>query len=232
MKTKSLLKTAALCASIAIGSTVSQAAVMTETHMSTIPSSLTDFFGETFDPIPLFNPALGTLQEVEITLDADIVSTLILDNDAPDSVNTIGTVSTVVTGNFAGLTINLNPEASPGVVNLGGDDSGNTDAPGDGGPDEMVFVDLFASDSDTVTLTAPPADLSDFIGVGNISPDGDLTALAGFSVAGGGGNVDASVDTMAQRATGESSERAAGRPTCTYATGSHGPDQQDSAGAR
>ena len=213
MKTKSIIKTVALCASLAIGSTVSQAAILTETHMSSIPLTLTDFFLEEFAPIPQFNPVLGTLSQVDVTLESDIVSTLVIDNDSPDSIMTIGTVETGVRANFAGLTIDINPTASAGIVTLEGDDSGNTDAPGDGGLDERVFVDLTGNDSQTLTLTDPPDNLDTFIGGGNITPNGDLTALAGFSIIGEAGNVDASVDTMAS-----------GKITVVY-TYDSGPDQ-------
>ena len=194
MKIKSILQTMALAATVALCNITAQAAMIEQT--ASVPMTLTDFFNQQFvPPISQFDSNLGVLNSVTITMEGNIISTMTLDNDSPDPVNTVAAATGELIGNFGGLTLNVSPSAGTGLITLNGDDSGNTDGPGDGGPDEMVFVDLAASDSASQTLGAGD-DLSAFIGNSNLV--GDLSALAGFSLSGGGGNVDASVDTSAE----------------------------------
>ena len=196
MRSKSLSLAIILCSIIAIGSTASQAATIM--HMSSIPLSLTDFFNAEFDPIPQFDSPLGTLDSVDITLSASINSVMLLDNDAPLAVTTTGITETNFFATILAADISLNVflEAISELVTLEPDDSGNSDIPGDGGPDETTLADLMASDSTSVTLLASAVDLSPFINNGDVPAD--LTALAVFSVNGGGANVDLSIDTLAE----------------------------------
>ena len=196
MNFKSLTRAIVFGSIIAISSITSQAATIS--HMSSIPLSLTDFFSSPFDPIPQFDSTLGNLDSVDITLSASIESVMVLDNDAPLAITTTGSVNTNLFANIpaVGISLNVFPEATSEPVTLEADDSGNSDIPGDGGPDETTLADLMASDSTSLTLLASADDLSPFISSGDLPSD--LTALAGFSVNGGAGNADISVDTLAE----------------------------------
>ena len=123
---------------------------------------------------------------------------LFFDNDSPLAATTIGSVASNLFATIpaADISINVFPEATSDLVTLEAVDSGNTDSPGDGGPDEMTLIDLMASETTVMTLTATGDDLSPFINTSDLPAD--LTALAEFSVSGDAGNMDLSVDTLAE----------------------------------
>ena len=154
--------------------------------------SQTDWFDTL--TVPKFNSALGTLTSVKVTFMGDIISDMTLDNDNTTSVNAIGGVNVNIFGTFAGESLAINPTASTGLVSMGADDSGDTDGPGDGGPDEVTVPNIAGMDMQMFT----PADLSPYIGgAADTLSTMNLGTLAGFGVSGGGGNVDVNVNTFA-----------------------------------
>ncbi len=147
--------------------------------------------------VPQFDPANGVLNSVSVLFEGEITTDMTLDNDNATGVNVIGNVNSFILGTFDSLSLNLNPSGTTGVVALAADDSGNTDSPFDGGPDEVTVMDIAGLDTQTFLLTAPGDNLAPYTGIGNISTSG-LGTLAGFGVSGGGGNVDVSLDTVAR----------------------------------
>ncbi len=165
-------------------------------HTRSQPLVDTDWLVE-FNDIPQFNPALGTLNSVQIIFSSRMESDMLVDNDADEAIITTGTVFVDLTAAFTGLGLQLvnRPEDSTGTLLLAADDSSpppGSDTPGDGGPDEADVTGLNGVDSSVLN----PIVMAPFIGVGNLTVA--MEALAGFSVSGGGGNVDVVIDTGAQ----------------------------------
>lgn len=158
-------------------------------------SSVTDWFDTL--TVSQFDTNLGTLNSVAVTFQASMLSDIILDNDNISATTARGTTNVETIGSFLGLgDLGINLSANTGFQSLGADDSGNADAPLDGGADEFASEGLSDNSFISVLLDASHADFSRFIGTGVISTIG-LGTFGGYSVLGGGGNVDASVSTFA-----------------------------------
>ena len=147
-----------------------------------------------------FDPLLGTLNSATLTFDGNILSDMTLDNDNTTGINAIGNVNVVLSmtsvSGIAGTGFFINPTGSTGIQSLGGDDSGDTDSPGHGGPDENTISGITGFDSQVLTFNTGDPELSAFIGTGTLSTI-ELGTIGGFGVTGGGGNVDVNVNTFA-----------------------------------
>ncbi len=151
-----------------------------------------------------FDPTLGTLNKVTLTLEGSILSDIILDNDNTTTESGIGfTNSNMSMSSLAGLasTINwgVNPTTSTGLQNLGPDDSVGpvgSDNPGDGGPDEASLTGLTDTDDTMLMYTPVDADFAAFIGVGTLDTVGFGT-LSGVGASGIGGNLEIDFNTFA-----------------------------------
>jgi hypothetical protein len=144
-----------------------------------------------------FDANLGTLDTVSITFSAGILSDMTLDNDNKNSTTADGNVTVNTRGSFLGLgELSLNLSAATGIQSLAADDSGDTDSPLDGGADEYSGLGLSGTNLMSIIIDSSHADFLSFIGSGFLSTVG-LGTLGGYSVAGGGGNVDVNVNTLA-----------------------------------
>ncbi|MDX2369319.1 MAG: choice-of-anchor E domain-containing protein [Colwellia sp.] len=161
-------------------------------------SSITDW-NDTLT-VSQFDSSLGSLNTIDISFSATMLSDLILDNDNVGSTTAKGTVNVETIGSFLGLgSLSVVLAADTGFQALGADDSGDTDGAGAGGPDEYVGLALTGTDIINVTISSGHADFASFIGAGSVSTAG-LGTFGGFAVAGGGGNVDVNVNTVASAA--------------------------------
>lgn len=161
-------------------------------------SSITDW-ADTLT-VSQFDSSLGSLNTINISFSATMLSDLILDNDNATATVARGTVSVDTLGSFLGLgALSLALSADTGFQPLAADDSGDTDSPLDGGPDEYAGIGLTGTDMISVTLNSSSSDFLSFIGTGDISTVGLMT-FGGYGVLGGGGNVDANVNTYASAA--------------------------------
>ncbi|XPF92687.1 choice-of-anchor E domain-containing protein [Colwellia sp. RE-S-Sl-9] len=158
-------------------------------------SSTTDWFDTL--TVSQFDSSMGTLNTVDISFSAAMLSDMILDNDNVSATTARGTVSVDTIGSFLGLgALNIALSADTGFQALAADDSGDTDIPGAGGADEYAGLGLTGSDMMNITIDASNADFLNFIGAGTVSTVG-LGTFGGYAVAGGGGNVDVNVNTSA-----------------------------------
>ncbi|MDH3646152.1 MAG: PEP-CTERM sorting domain-containing protein [Gammaproteobacteria bacterium] len=158
-------------------------------------SSITDWTDTL--TVDQFDSSLGTLTSVTISFDATMLSDMTLDNDNATATTAQGTVDVQTIGSFLGLgSLVIALSAPTGFQDLGADDSGDTDLPGDGGPDEITISGLTSTDMLSAILTSGDADFASFIGLGSLSTTG-LGTFGGFSVLGGGGNVDVNLNTQA-----------------------------------
>lgn len=178
---------------IAALSPLSQAGVIS--YSDTHDLSTTDWF-DTLS-VSQFNNNLGVLNSINIGFSASMLSNIILDNDNLTGTTVQGTIFIQTIGSFLGLgDLNINLSANTGFQSLGVDDSGDTDKAGDGGFDEYKSLDLFNMDMISVTLDSSNSDFNSFIGNGFISTE-SLGTLGGYSVLGGGGNIDVNINTEA-----------------------------------
>lgn len=181
-----------MCASVLLAGSA-QAAVIsfTDDHAS----SITDWFDTL--TVSQFDPTQGTLNSVKVSFSAAMTSDMTLDNDNATATVAQGTVDVLTIGTFLGLgALGVNLSDNTGFLNLGADDSGDTDLPGDGGFDEVFTGGLNDSGMLMATLNVGDADFASFIGLGSLSTAG-LGTFGGFSVLGGGGNVDVNLNTTA-----------------------------------
>lgn len=189
---KKLLSGAVALAALGLMASQAQAAVISVS--SSHAESSTDWT-DTLS-VAQFNPSLGILNSVKVTLSGSITTNMILDNDNATGVNVIGNTSVFIgatdVGGAPGTNLSVNLGTSTGVVALGADDG--PDNPGDGGTDEAAFGPSLDSDLASVTLTG--ANMANFIGLGSVGTNG-LGTLGGFGIVGGGGNVAVDVKTAA-----------------------------------
>ncbi len=161
-------------------------------------ASTTDWFDTL--TVSQFDSSMGTLNTVDISFSAEMLSDMTLDNDNATDTIARGTVSVDTIGSFLGLgSLGISLSANTGFQNLGADDSGDTDIAGNGGGDEYVGLALSGSDLLSLTIDSSNADFLSFIGTGTLSTTG-LGTFGGFAVAGGGGNVDVNLNTLASAA--------------------------------
>ncbi len=195
LKTKSPLSVSALLFGgllCVFGSTANAALITVSDEHTT---SITDWFDTL--TVSQFDPTLGTLNSVKITFEADMMSDMTLDNDNATGTVAQGSVEVQTIGSFVGLgSLNVLLSDVTGFQNLSADDSGDTDIPGDSGPDEITVFGLAGDDMLMTTLTSIDADFASFIGVGDLSTAG-LGTFGGFGVLGGGGNIDVNLNTTA-----------------------------------
>lgn len=177
-----------LAAVLLAGTAQAQAASIS--FEDSVPMATTDWTDTL--TVSQFDSSLGTLTGVQVYFEGNVLSDMILDNDNATGVNVVGSVNAVISGGFQGLSLSINAVGGTGVQALGADDSGNTDAAGDGGVDEVTITDI--SGFDSMLLSVGPS--ASWIGGGTLSTTG-LGTFAGFGISGGGGNVDASVSTQA-----------------------------------
>lgn len=143
-----------------------------------------------------FDPSLGTLNSVSIVFAAEMLSDITMDNDNQTAVSVRGTVELFTFGQFVGLPLEVALSDMTSFVPLEADDSGDTDSAGDGGLDETTVFNLAGTDSVTGTVNPADTDFSSFIGTSTISTIG-LSTFGGFAILGGGGNIDANLNTRA-----------------------------------
>ncbi len=164
-------------------------------HMGTVPLQSTNFFDQIPVPdIPQFDPILGTLDSIMITLEGTVQG-----NASAESLDVAPT--TITLDLTAGINIDI-PGASDlvGVVPLAQEvfNASAFDGLIDfGGTSGAAFLGITDTVMDMVTLL--PADLgfADFVGLGNVAIDMDAV---GNSTGTGAGNL---VTTFATNATGD-----------------------------
>jgi hypothetical protein len=131
--------------------------------------------GSTTASLPQFNPALGTLTSVEISIDALIQASITGENDSA----TAGNMTANLSGNAtaagpSGLSATAAINASSGPVSLAA-----TDGTSGSGPDFHDFGAVSGSDSDTDLISSS---LSPYIGAGSVSYN--INGSGGFSLSG------------------------------------------------
>lgn len=143
--------------------------------------------------IPQFDPALGTLQSVEVTFTGTVAGTSQVENldpNGPTTATLVLTATVSVDADPGGGTINIpTTPTSSNTANLGPFDGAVDFA----GPSGATFAALNASETAAQTVVDPGV-LAAYTGVGNVSLDASATAN---SSATGGGNVAALFDTDA-----------------------------------
>jgi hypothetical protein len=138
-----------------------------------------------------FNPALGTLNAVEIIQDAQISSEISIKNLDNAAASVEGTVSGTVTARLPGV---------PGLVVSPSRREEAQVAAFDGAmdfssPSGHAFGPKTAENSDSVTLDAATTDLSAYIGTGKVTVTEDAKATSGAT---GEGNLLALIKSMAE----------------------------------
>lgn len=183
----SILKTAALVASLALAGAADATTVSYTSN--TVGPQATSFFDL---PVTLqqFDPALGTLQSIKITLLGTVSGNLqaeSLDNSAATLLAQLSTLltlsrpdSSALVSTTASSSQSFNASAYDGTIDFGGT-SGFSSGP------------LSSSSSNAITLTSA-SDLSLFTGTGSIAAL--LTALGASSVS-GAGNIISQIATNA-----------------------------------
>lgn len=137
-----------------------------------------------------FDSSQGTLDTVDITFSANMLTDIFLNNNDATAQPTVGNVSVTTYGSFLGLgALSINLAADTGLQFLDADDGAT------GGLDEFFIGGLDETDIITMTIDASDTDFASFIGTGTISTV-NLTALGGFG-AQGGSNVEVIVNTVA-----------------------------------
>ncbi len=160
------LKTLAVVASGSVAAFAvagnASAAILTESFSATVPLQNTNF--NTSVALSHFDPSLGTLQMVTIGLAGVVQGNASAESlDAsPATVNLNLGASITATGPVA-LSVNVTP-VNMQVFNASAFD-GVIDFAGTSG---IAFTNVTGSDTDSSMLTAPPADLSPYIGLGNV----------------------------------------------------------------
>ncbi|MFN0095448.1 MAG: choice-of-anchor E domain-containing protein [Dehalococcoidia bacterium] len=140
--------------------------------------------------LPQFNPALGTLRKVEVTVAATITSTLKAESLDLDEATITGTVGGVVTASGPG---GVEAVVSP-TLNAGSFEAEPYDGDPDfEGPSGFDFGAKSASNSKTTTVT-DPSQLAAFTGQGNVT---FTAAVIATSKTTGGGNVLNEIHTKA-----------------------------------
>jgi hypothetical protein len=135
--------------------------------------------------LPLFNPALGTLTQVDLTLDASTDSgTIAWDNESGVATNiTLGVGATVtVTSSVGGLAATAVPLQSGSATGIAADNDG---APDFLGADSFAVTGGSGFDSDTDTITG--GGVAPFYGVGTFTVDGDSVLATQVITSGGFG---------------------------------------------
>ena len=159
----------------------SEAKATTLTYTDTFPASTTEW-SHNFS-LPLFDPALGTLQSVYVQADENLTMSGTVQNHAtgPESVSIrTGSLLTVTLPGSLGF-LQPAPLASAQLYNL----SAGGSAP---------YGPVSASDSVNYTYTAP-ADMASFVGTGSFTlPAFTQTQLR---ISGGGGNINVVLTTLA-----------------------------------
>ncbi|HMO37332.1 MAG TPA: choice-of-anchor E domain-containing protein, partial [Gemmatales bacterium] len=138
--------------------------------------------------IQQFNPALGTLQSVEIRVDGRILSTIRLENLDNASAHVTGTVSGSLLLSGPGFNLNVQANGNAAIrQNLAAYD-GTLDYAGSSG---ITLVNRSATGSQTQTIQG--SNLSNFIGSGTVS----FSFLAQATTeATGGGNLMANITNL------------------------------------
>ena len=140
-----------------------------------------------------FDASLGSLDTIDISFSASMLSDLTLNNNDASAQLTSGNVSVQTNGSFLGLgTLSILLTENTGFQLLAADDGAI------GGFDEYTALGLNGTDILSLTIDASHADFLSFIGAGNVSTTG-LAAIGGFGAL-GGGNVEVIVNTKASAA--------------------------------
>lgn len=150
--------------------------------------STTDWFDTL--TVSQFDASLGTLNTIDISFSASMLSDLLLNNNDAASQRTSGNVSVQTYGTFLGLgNLEITLGATSGRQTLAADDGAA------GGLDEYVASGLTGADMLSITIDSTNADFLSFIGTGDISTT-NLEAVGGFGAT-GGGNIVAEANTTA-----------------------------------
>lgn len=172
----------------------SQSAVAaTQTYSDSIPTQGTDWADNLV--VPLFNPSLGTLTQVQIVLNGDVGGSAGYENTSTTSTSsvTLNLSSTIVLTGPNSLLIDVVPLANfsipavPGVPIY----DGFSDYAGTSG---ATLTNLTGSAMDMDTITNPGDLLAYYTGLGTISFP--VTAT-GSSLGGGSGNINTSFSSTA-----------------------------------
>lgn len=152
----------------------------TQTWTDTIPVASTNWSGNL--SVPLFNPSLGSLISVDITLDGSVSGTAKYENlsASPATINLNLQATITLTKPDTSTLVQIIPLANISDPATAYDLT--TDFDGDSGG---TFSGLSGAASDSTTLTAP-ADLALFTGIGTISLPASAT---GASFGSGSGNL-------------------------------------------
>jgi hypothetical protein len=137
-----------------------------------------------------FNPALGTLESVEIIYNGTLTSDLKVENDDPDSATVAGTVNGTLSVQGGGLTAVQATATNTNSATLAAFD-GNNNFTGSSGTD---FGSQSNSGSNDVTFNASNNDLSAFVGTGTVSLTQSAAVTSSIT---GAGNLLASVNSQA-----------------------------------
>jgi hypothetical protein len=148
-----------------------------------IPSQLTDFTQSfTFNQ---FDPSLGTLDSVELSIDAtgNFGGTVTNQADGTESFNVKAASAVTFTGPDSTSVVS-NLTATQDFVLAGKGKAGDS---GTFGP--------FTSAPGAVTKFVPSADFGTFIGTGMLSPVSVVSTESSTTVTGGGGNINSALST-------------------------------------
>jgi hypothetical protein len=137
-----------------------------------------------------FNPALGTLESVEIIYNGTLTSDLKVENNDLDSATVAGTVNGTLSVQGGGLTAVQATATNTNSATLSAFD-GVEDFSGTSGRD---FGSQSNSGSNDVTYNASSNDLSAFVGTGSVSLTQSAQATSAIT---GAGNLMASVNSQA-----------------------------------
>lgn len=181
-----LLVTAILGAPLVLGD-VAYGAEDTVTFSDTVPVRLTDWTDTV--TLPRFDPALGDLRAVDLSIDAHLDATMYLENLADTSASLATRLSAQVVASRPGPGGSAIAGAHPSVTRT--DDLAAFDGTLDHAGASGQTANVTANQATTATLS-DPADLTLFTGTGSITLP---TAGTGTSIVPGGVDVDADVNT-------------------------------------
>jgi hypothetical protein len=162
------------------------AATRTITRTANFPSTVTDWSATR--PILQFDPALGTLKSVDITIAGQVVSSIKTESLDREPQTVTGEVGGTITVELPGKTLQAKPLAKAGTFDAAPYD-GTSDFAGLSGHD---FGTTAVSDSATGKITA--AVLAQYVGTGNVDASATVAALSRTT---GGGNVLNEIRTTA-----------------------------------